>query len=152
MKHKRIFFSALVLLTLMTMVFASPAQAFDGRSGEKIVIEPGEIIDDDLYVTANEFTFEGTVKGDLVVFGTTILVNGTVEGDLIAAGQSVVINGAAAGKTGKEVLAYAETKCIILRSESKKYGSDGWFRVTIGSKEENQLFVDTMLEFFGVKK
>jgi histidinol-phosphate aminotransferase len=56
------------------------------------------------------------------------------------------------GKTGKEVLAYAETKGIILRGESKKYGSDGWFRVTIGSKEENELFVNTVLEFFGVKK
>jgi histidinol-phosphate aminotransferase len=29
---------------------------------------------------------------------------------------------------------------------------DGWFRVTVGSKEENQLFVDTILEFFGMKK
>ena len=56
------------------------------------------------------------------------------------------------GKTGKEVLEYAETKGIILRGESKKYGSDGWFRVTIGSKEENELFVNTVLEFFGVKK
>ncbi|NJC94956.1 MAG: hypothetical protein C3F07_07575 [Anaerolineales bacterium] len=58
----------------------------------------------------------------------------------------------ATGKTGKEVLAFAETKGIILRGESKKYGSDGWFRVTVGTKEENQLFVDTVLEFFGMKK
>jgi histidinol-phosphate/aromatic aminotransferase/cobyric acid decarboxylase-like protein len=56
------------------------------------------------------------------------------------------------GKTGKEVLEYAETKGIILRGESKKYGSDGWFRVTIGTREENELFVKTVLEFFGVKK
>ena len=56
------------------------------------------------------------------------------------------------GKTGKEVLAYAETKGIILRGESEKYGSDGWFRVTIGTKEENQMFVDTVREFFGMKK
>lgn len=58
----------------------------------------------------------------------------------------------ATGKTGKEVIKYAETKGIILRGESKKYGSDGWFRVTIGSKEENELFVNTVLEFFGMKK
>lgn len=58
----------------------------------------------------------------------------------------------ATGKTGKEVLAYAETKGIILRGESKKYGSDGWFRVTIGSQEENRLFVDTVREFFRMKK
>lgn len=56
------------------------------------------------------------------------------------------------GKTGKEVLAFAETRDIILRGETEKYGSDGWFRVTIGTKEENQMFVDTLLEFFGVKK
>lgn len=55
------------------------------------------------------------------------------------------------GRTGKEVLAFAETKGIILRGESKKYGSDGWFRVTIGSAEENRLFVDTLREFFGMK-
>jgi histidinol-phosphate aminotransferase len=57
----------------------------------------------------------------------------------------------ATGKTGKEVLAYAETKGIILRGESKKYDSDGWFRVTIGTEEENKLFVDTIREFFGMK-
>jgi len=56
------------------------------------------------------------------------------------------------GKTGKEALAYAETKGIILRGETKKYGSEGWFRVTIGSQEENRLFVDTLREFFGMKK
>jgi histidinol-phosphate aminotransferase len=58
----------------------------------------------------------------------------------------------ATGKTGKQVLAYAETKGIILRGESQKYGSDGWFRVTIGTKEENRMFVDTVREFFGMKK
>ena len=57
----------------------------------------------------------------------------------------------ATGKTGKEVLAFAETKGIILRGETKKYDSDGWFRVTVGSQEENELFVNTVLEFFGMK-
>jgi histidinol-phosphate aminotransferase len=56
------------------------------------------------------------------------------------------------GKTGKEVLAFAESKGVILRGESKKYGSDGWFRVTIGTKEENRLFVDLVREFYGMKK
>ncbi|MDI6770218.1 MAG: hypothetical protein QMD04_11165 [Anaerolineales bacterium] len=51
------------------------------------------------------------------------------------------------GKMGKDVVAYAETKGIILRPESKKFGSDGWFRVTIGSKEENRMFVNIVREF-----
>jgi len=64
----------------------------------------------------------------------------------------ILFDAGATGKTGKEILEFAETKGIILRGESKKYGSDGWFRVTVGTAEENKLFVDTILEFFGMKK
>jgi histidinol-phosphate/aromatic aminotransferase/cobyric acid decarboxylase-like protein len=58
----------------------------------------------------------------------------------------------ATGKKGKEVVAFAESRGIILRPEAEKYGSDGWFRVTIGTKEENRMFADLIHEFFGMKK
>jgi cytoskeletal protein CcmA (bactofilin family) len=93
MKTINKFFSLFSLIAILTLAFATPAQAFDGRSGDNVEIKANEVIEDDVYVTANEFTLEGTVKGDLVVFGSTIIINGTVEGDLIAAGQSVTING-----------------------------------------------------------
>ena len=44
----------------------------------------------------------------------------------------------ATGKKGKDMVAYAEQKGFILRPETEKYGSDGWFRITIGTKEENR--------------
>jgi cytoskeletal protein CcmA (bactofilin family) len=87
------FISILSLITLFTLTFATPAYAFDGRSGENVVIKSNEVIEDDVYVGANTFVLDGTVKGDLIVFGETITINGTVEGDLIAAGKSIVING-----------------------------------------------------------
>ena len=93
MKTAYKFISIFSLLAILALAFATPAQAFDGRSGETVEIKADEVIEDDVYVTANEFVLEGTVKGDLVVFGTTITINGTVEGDLIAAGQSVTVNG-----------------------------------------------------------
>jgi len=93
MKTLHKFFSIFALIALLALTFATPARAFDGRSGENIEIKADEIIEDDVYITANEFTLEGTVKGDLVVFGGTIIINGTVEGDLIAAGQTITING-----------------------------------------------------------
>jgi len=81
-------------IALLAICLAVPtARAFEGRGGDVIVIKADEVIDDDLYVGASEFTLDGTVKGDLVVGGGTIEINGTVEGDLIAVGQSVVING-----------------------------------------------------------
>ena len=87
------FISIFSLIALLALAFATPAHAFDGRSGENVEIKADEVIEDDVYVTANNFVLEGTVKGDLIVFGETITINGTVEGDLIAAGQSVIING-----------------------------------------------------------
>lgn len=52
------------------------------------------------------------------------------------------------GKIGDDILSFAQKKGIILRGEKPKYGSNGWFRVTIGSKAENRLFVKVMKDFF----
>ena len=90
------FLSIFALLTILALSLAAPGQAFDGRTGEDIVIKADEVVNDDLYIIANNFTLDGTVKGDLVVFGAVITINGTVEGDLIAAGRSIVINGTVA--------------------------------------------------------
>jgi carbonic anhydrase/acetyltransferase-like protein (isoleucine patch superfamily) len=84
--------SLIVLLAIM-LSFATPAYAFDGRTGEDIVIKQGEVIEDDLYIGARSFTLDGTVKGDLIVGAETVIINGTVEGDLIVGAQTVVING-----------------------------------------------------------
>ena len=40
---------------------------------------------------------------------------------------------------------------IILRGVADQYGSDGWFRVTIGSEEENRMLVNVVREFFGME-
>jgi histidinol-phosphate aminotransferase len=53
----------------------------------------------------------------------------------------------ATGKAGKDMVTYAETKGLIFRPESEKYGSDGWFRITIGTEEENHMAVDVVREF-----
>jgi cytoskeletal protein CcmA (bactofilin family) len=84
-----------LLLALLFSGVASSAQAYTPLSGEQVIIEEGEVIDDDLYVSANTFTLKGTVKGDLIVFATVVNIapTGVVEGDLMAAGQGVSVNG-----------------------------------------------------------
>jgi cytoskeletal protein CcmA (bactofilin family) len=93
MKSIQRILTVFMLIALFSMTFATPALAFDGRSGDVVVIEADEVVNDDLYVGADQFTLEGTVKGDLIVFGNFITINGTVEGDLIAAGNTVLIEG-----------------------------------------------------------
>jgi len=85
--------SVFTLLILLTLTSAIPVSAFEGRDGDTVVIATDEVINDDLYVGANNFTLNGTVKGDLIVGGSVITINGTVEGDLWAAGQVIIING-----------------------------------------------------------
>lgn len=89
--------SAAMLLALLSLAVATPAYAYDGRGGDKIIIPAGETINDDLYAAGNEVTLEGTVKGDMVAFAQMVTVNGTVDGDLITAAQTVVVNGTVTG-------------------------------------------------------
>ncbi len=90
-------FGILILLALATLTAVTPAYAFDGRSGDKVIIQSGDVINDDLYVGANEFVLDGTVNGDVMAAGQMITINGTINGDLMAAGQTIVINGTITG-------------------------------------------------------
>lgn len=87
------------LLAIVAFLFLSlsvyPAMAFEGRGGEKVVIEEGETVEDDLFVSAREFILRGKVKGDLVVFAQEVKIEktGIVEGDLYAAGQTIEVKG-----------------------------------------------------------
>lgn len=89
--------SAALLLMLLSLTIATPAYAFDGRGGDKVIIQSGQVISDDLYAGANEFVLDGTVNGDTVAFGQIVTINGTVNGDLITAAQTVVVNGTVTG-------------------------------------------------------
>jgi cytoskeletal protein CcmA (bactofilin family) len=97
MSYKRKFLSVFILAAMLAFTFITPAHAFDGRSGDRVVIESGQVVDDDLYVGAQEFVLDGTVNGDLIVFAQSITINGKVDGDLIAAAQTVVVNGEVTG-------------------------------------------------------
>jgi len=85
---------AILGVVLLTLLWVTPtALAAKFRGGDKVIIGPDEVIEDDLYVSAGTLIVDGTIKGDLVATGGEITINGTVEGDLIAAGGSVTVNG-----------------------------------------------------------
>jgi len=111
------FFSMLTLLILLTLTFATPARAFDGRSGDKVVINAGDVINDDLYVGANQLVMDGTVNGDVLAGGQMITINGTVNGDVMAAGQTVIINGTVTGSV-------RASGAVLFFGEKSKVGGD----------------------------
>jgi cytoskeletal protein CcmA (bactofilin family) len=110
-------FFVLSLLALFVLTLTRPASAFDGRSGENIVIKSNEVIDDDLYVTAGLFILDGTVNGDLIAMGQTIIINGEVDGDVLTAAQTVVVNGRVTG-------AVRMAGSVLLLDEQASVGGD----------------------------
>ena len=85
---------AIVLIVTLLMIFTTvPALASDARSGARITVTSGEVVDDDLYVAAEAVIIDGTINGDLWAVGSMITVNGLVNGSVMAAGRTINING-----------------------------------------------------------
>jgi histidinol-phosphate aminotransferase len=62
----------------------------------------------------------------------------------------ILFDGGKAGKKGNDMVAFAQEQGLIFRPETPKYGSEGWFRLTIGSAEENRMAVQVIKEFFSI--
>lgn len=63
-------------------------------------------------------------------------------------GNYILMDGTDAGKTGQAMVEFALEKGLIFRPQAPMYGRDGWFRLTVGSTEENRLAVEAIREFF----
>ena len=63
-------------------------------------------------------------------------------------GNYILFDGGRSGKPGNAMVDFALTKGLIFRPQPSMYGSDGWFRLTVGTAEENRLAVEAIREFF----
>jgi len=60
----------------------------------------------------------------------------------------ILFDGTDTGKPGSEMVNYAQEKGLIFRPQNPMYGRDGWFRLTLGSEDENRMAVDAVREFY----
>ncbi len=86
----------LILGVMMALVGGS-AGAATLANDEVYRLPAGQVIKDNLYVTAGEIYIDGAIDGDLVAFGGYIEVNGAISGDVLAMAGGIVINGPVAG-------------------------------------------------------
>ena len=62
-------------------------------------------------------------------------------------GNYILFDAKDAGKKGKDMVDFALKRGLIFRGQSDMYGSDGWFRITIGSADENRLAIQAIRDF-----
>ncbi len=60
----------------------------------------------------------------------------------------ILFDGTDTGKAGNDLVAFAQEKGLIFRPQNEMYGRNGWFRLTLGSKEQNRMAVEVILEFY----
>jgi len=77
------------------------------------VIEEGEVINDDLFISGDTVEINGTVNGDVFAAGSVVLVNGTINGSLASGAQSISINGDVSGSI------YAGSSTMTLEKEAQ---------------------------------
>jgi histidinol-phosphate aminotransferase len=65
-----------------------------------------------------------------------------------SASNYILFDGTDTGKAGDDLVAFAQEKGIILRPQSHMYGRNGWFRLTLGTQEENRRAVAVIREFY----
>ena len=65
-----------------------------------------------------------------------------------SASNYILFDGTDTGKAGDDLVAFAQEKGIILRPQSHMYGRNGWFRLTLGTQEENRMAVAVIREFY----
>jgi cytoskeletal protein CcmA (bactofilin family) len=78
-------------------VAGGPAEAFDIRHEERLVIEEGEVVRGTLVISADSVRIDGTLEGDLVVAAERLTIHGTVDGNVFAWARDVDVTGRVVG-------------------------------------------------------
>lgn len=60
----------------------------------------------------------------------------------------ILFDGGKTGKKGNDMVEFALNKGLIFRPVAPMYDSEGFFRITLGSKEENKRAVEAVKEFY----
>ena len=63
-------------------------------------------------------------------------------------GNYILFDGQGTGKKGMDLIKYAQERGVILRPQPERYGSDGFWRLSIGLEDENRLAVKIIKGFY----
>jgi histidinol-phosphate aminotransferase len=64
-----------------------------------------------------------------------------------SSGNYILFDATGAGKKGKDMVDFALKRGLIFRPQSDMYDRDGWFRITIGSEDENRMAIQAIRDF-----
>ncbi len=135
---KRFLAISMTLAAMLILMVAAPVAAQTTESGDNVIIEAGETIDDDLFIGGNKVKIDGTVNGDVFVGATEVVINGTVNGNVFGGGSIVTINGEINGSVfiGGQLINVGESAAIA----GSFYGGGNSLEFADGSEVARSIF------------
>lgn len=89
----RLMFSVFVLIPLLTLIYrpVSAAQRIYSETTASIVKD--QVIEDDVFISAEDVNVQGTINGDLFAAGGNVVVDANVNGNIFVVGGTIKISG-----------------------------------------------------------
>ena len=83
-----------VLLVLTISFLGVPITAFaESRSGDRVVVDSDEIINEDLFIGGSHVEILGVVNGDVYIGAENVEIRGLINGDLLVAAETITVTG-----------------------------------------------------------
>lgn len=87
-----------ILLPIFLLFFLpSTVWAFESRLEKRVVIDKEDVVEESIFVYADDFKMEGLVEGDIFCLSSSVEITGTVRGDIICLAEKFSLNGTSTG-------------------------------------------------------
>ena len=83
----------IIATSLIVVILLFPASAKAASILYTDAIQAGQVIDQDVFLVADEPVIEGTVNGDVFIVGSNVTISGNVNGSIFVIAQSLSISG-----------------------------------------------------------
>jgi len=80
-----------LLALILALVASGPARAVEFTNEGVVAAE--QVVDDDLFINADQVIIDGTINGDLFINSETAQINGTVNGNVMVYSAALIMNG-----------------------------------------------------------
>lgn len=84
-------------LGIAVFAWSSSASAAEFRSGDRVVVEAGEVVSATMFASAKTVEIDGRVDGDLFVVGGRVVIRGHIDGNVTAATEDFELEGTVTG-------------------------------------------------------
>ncbi|MFZ6031266.1 MAG: hypothetical protein ACOYYS_26450 [Chloroflexota bacterium] len=131
---RKTFVIVLLVVLSMSLLIVLPAVAFEADNNG--VIAADRVIDDDLFIEAQEVIIDGTVNGDLFVNGSEVVINGPVNGNLLIFSAIAEVNGPVSGS----IVFAGQSLALYGHVNGSLYGTGGSAVLMPGARLERNVY------------